>query len=167
MQNIIIICGLPGTGKTTLCKQIVDEYGYNYVSDWQILDGQGRESCGENRKQISKKFSTQIDNYILVHSNQKLIIDLDYSALPQEFSTFKSKNMVQMVYLGFNNISSVALYKVMSKKDNSTDLKAKIDYYLSISNFVKAECKKYGLTFYGINKNHNSTLELIKETLTK
>jgi predicted site-specific integrase-resolvase len=73
--------------------------------------------------------------------------------------------MVQMVYLGFDNISSVALYKVMSKKDNSADLKAKINYYLSISSFVKTECKKHGLTFYGINENRNSTLKLIKETL--
>ena len=33
----IIICGLPGTGKTNLAKTIVEEYKFNIVSDWDII----------------------------------------------------------------------------------------------------------------------------------
>ena len=34
----IIICGLKGTGKTSLCKEIEKEYGFNYINDYTICD---------------------------------------------------------------------------------------------------------------------------------
>ena len=37
MKNIII-CGLKGTGKTTLSKLIAQKYGYKYISDYEIKE---------------------------------------------------------------------------------------------------------------------------------
>ena len=34
---MVIINGLPGTGKTTLAKMLVNEYSYKYVNDWEIF----------------------------------------------------------------------------------------------------------------------------------
>ena len=33
----VLITAGPGTGKTTLAKKLVNEYGYKYVNDWEIF----------------------------------------------------------------------------------------------------------------------------------
>ncbi|MBR4002892.1 MAG: AAA family ATPase, partial [Clostridia bacterium] len=37
----ILICGLPGTGKTKLANKIAKEHNFFYISDWDIFNANG------------------------------------------------------------------------------------------------------------------------------
>ena len=42
----LIICGLPGTGKTSLVHKIFDEYKYRIISDWDIFEKYKKHTRG-------------------------------------------------------------------------------------------------------------------------
>ena len=161
MKNIIIICGLPGTGKTTLSKMIAENKGYRYISDWEILDNSSRESHAEDRIKISKTLSPEIDNFILANSDQKLVLDLDYTALPEDFSNFKTNALCKIIYLGFGDITFEELYHAMQSKSNSNKSEEQVKYYLEISELCKTQCNEFGYDFFAIGKNRQETIQKI------
>ena len=71
---MIIINGLPGTGKTTLAKMFVNEYSYKYVNDWEILQENNIKIKDlEDKNTISERYSKLIANYVIKNIGQKTI----------------------------------------------------------------------------------------------
>ena len=147
MKKALIICGLPGTGKTTLSKMLAEKLNVEYLNDWGILKSKYNDR--ENRIELSKNCASVIDEYIL-NSHGGFVLDLDYSILPQEFVRLKSKDLCQIVYLGFDGLNEKQLSSVMKDKN--------VAYYLEISKYCKTECEKYKLEFYGINQNRQQVI---------
>ena len=69
----ILICGLKGTGKTTLAKRIAKDFDFNYISDFEICAG---DSIVESA----------ILDFIESHSG--FVLDLCYSVTPESCSKF-------------------------------------------------------------------------------
>ena len=161
---MIIICGLPGTGKTTICKKIEQELNYKYISDWDIFY-QNNIKIDElkNKFEISKKYSNIIFDYMKNHQNENLIIDLEYSISPNDFVINKFSKYAKIIYLGFLTVNEnllFNLFKASSENENieEFELKTKTKFYKKMSEDYFKECEKFNLDFIDINKEKNKLL---------
>lgn len=153
----LIICGLPGTGKTTLCKRIASEFGYTYMSDWQIWVNSGVSNITENRKLVSKNYSYLIRNY-LTSISRDVVVDCDYSISPDDYVRLLGGGDTKIIYLGFCSVKAEVLYELFRKSSSNTpksdsDLKKEIKYYIAISKDYEKSCEKHNLDFIDICKD--------------
>lgn len=162
---MIIICGLPGTGKTTLCKKIEQELNYKYISDWDIFH-QNNIKFNElqNKLEISKNYSNIIFDYMKNHKNENLIIDLEYSISPNDFILYEFSKYVKIIYLGFLSASEnilFNLFKASSENKNieEFELKTKIKFYKKMSEAYFKQCENLKIHFIDINKDKNKLIE--------
>lgn len=137
----IIICGLQGTGKTTLSKQIVKELGYKYINDYNIC------SSNFNKRQIMD-FAKNNDNYV---------IDLCYSLNPVDYANLKD---IIVYYLGFVSIDENLLFQLMKSKGEDITLE-QIKNNKAKCKEMQRQCKKYNIPFYDINKDRKIILDNI------
>lgn len=141
----IIICGLKGTGKTTLCKEIEREHGFTYINDYTI--------CDDFINPLSiKSFIENRDNYV---------IDLHYSLKPKKLAKFKNC----LVYvLGFINVPEDVLFNLFNKGGEDVTLK-QIKRKFKLSLKFKKQCEKYGVTFIDINHDRNEIINGILDEI--
>jgi adenylate kinase family enzyme len=135
----IIICGLKGSGKTTLSKKIATRFNYKYINDYQI---------GLKESEIIK----------FIKNNNNYVLDLCYSLTPKECS--KLENII-VYYLGFISLDNNTLYNLMKEKRLNVTLN-KIEKMKNDSLLFKQECDKYGISFIDISDKRN---EIIKEII--
>lgn len=138
----IVICGLQGTGKTTLSKMIVQNLGYNYINDYRIF-GTKKESC-----------KSDIINFI--NNNDNYVVDLCYSLSPCDCSKL---NCI-VYFLGFSSIDAETLHKLMKAKGENIT-KDQIENNITRSQQFQKECEKFNIPFYDINKNRSIILDCI------
>lgn len=138
----IVICGLQGTGKTTLSKKIVEELNFNYINDYSIL---------KNTKNSCK---SDIINFI--KSNDNYVIDLCYSLSPCDCSKL---NCI-VYFLGFSSIDTELLYNLMTAKGENVT-KSQIEKNITLSQQYQKECEKFNIPFYDINKDRSIILDCI------
>ena len=100
----IIICGLKGTGKTSLCKEIEKEYGFNYINDYTICDD----------------FLNKYSLLSFIENRDNYCIDLHYSLSPKKLS--KLKNCIVYV-LGFASVNQNTLFELFSENGETVTLK--------------------------------------------
>lgn len=132
----ILICGLQGTGKTTLSKMIAEKFNFYYINDYSIFN-------------MNKKYSkSEIVNFIV--SNDNYVIDLCYSLTPNECSKL---NCITY-FLGFSSIKTEILYKLMSEKGVNITLN-QIENNKAQSQKFQKKCEKLNIPFYDINKDRN------------
>ena len=162
MKNIII-CGLIGTGKTTLAKKVSQNLNYNYIDLNKKVNTDTFES---DKEFLSKKLRQQIDNYIYKLKNS--VIDCEYLILPNDYSNYLSKDICDIIYLGFYDVDINILYdkfvqdyKSKGKKYDETDLLNQLKYFKKISEKIYNDCKKYGYKFFDISKDKSIVLEEI------
>lgn len=162
---MIIICGLPGTGKTTLCKKIEKELNYKYVSDWYIFN-QNNVKINEfqNKFEISRNYSNILSDYIKIHKNEKLIIDLEYSLSPNDFAIYEFSKYTKIIYLGFLSVNENILFNLFKESSENKNLKEselrkKIEFYKKMSEDYFKECEKLKIDFIDINKDKNKLIE--------
>lgn len=153
----LIICGLPGTGKTTLCKRIASEFDYTYMSDWQIWVNSGVSNITANRKLVSKNYAYLIRNY-LTGSKGDIVVDCDYSISPDDYVRLLGGGDTKIIYLGFCSVEADKLYELFRKSSSNvskTDsiLKKEIKYYISISKDYEKSCREHNLGFVDICKD--------------
>lgn len=162
MKNIII-CGLIGTGKTTLAKIISKELGYKYVDL-------------NNKIYASQNLRDEIDN--LLKTLDKCAIDCEYLILPEQYILYKNREECTIVYLGFNNVDINVLYdkfvqdyKNKNIKYDEKKLMGTLKYFKDISKKVCDDCNKYGFKFFDICKDKNLVIqeayEYILDCITK
>ena len=140
----IIICGLKGTGKTTLCKEVERELGFTYINDYTICDD------------LLNKYSL----LSFIENRDNYVIDMHYSLTPKKLK--KLNNCITYV-LGFASVSEDKLLEAFnSKNENVTPKQIKRKIKLSLK--FKKQCEKHGVTFVDINRDRN---EIINQLLTE
>lgn len=166
MKNLII-CGLNGTGKTTIAKHYSEELGYEYIDLYDVINSNFNDDDKINASNILKD---EIDNYLSKKSKDKCIIDCNYLILPDDFINYQSNQVYEIIYLGFNDIDVDVLFEKFSKdyeKKNinydSNELKYRLVYFNEISKKVYEACKKYNYKYFDINKDKKLVLEEISE----
>lgn len=170
---IVIICGLPGTGKTTLSKKIAEEFKFQYVNDWELFNSNNIYiNEFENKIDVSKKYSNFILDFIKDNKKENIILDLEYSLSPADFVNSNIKDFVKIIYLGFVSVRKEMLFDLFrnsSSNENILDkeLKKQIDFYKEMSLLFCDECKKYNLDFIDINRDRNEIFNIIIEKLKK
>ncbi len=141
----IIICGLKGTGKTTLSKILAKKYNLCYINDYEI---------GVENEEKIVNFINNHDNYVY---------DLCYSLSPR--SCLNVKNAV-IYFLGFVSIDEKILYNLMKNKGKMINFE-QIKQLRSKSLLFCQECKKYNLPFYDVNKDRQKIINEILEEIDK
>lgn len=161
----ILICGLPGTGKTTLTKMISEQFNMRRVSDWDIFKQHEIKICEtENKNYISKRYSELLMKEI--NKSNNVVVDLEYSISPNDFINFNSKDCI-IIYLGFVKVGELDLYNVFrnsssNSKYTNEDLKEKVSFYKQMSCDYKKQCIKNNLKFFDVNKDRK---EIFKASL--
>ncbi len=141
----IIICGLKGTGKTTLCKEIERNYGFTYINDYTICDD------------LLNKFSL----ISFIENRNNYVIDLNYSLTPKKLS--KLKNCIVYV-LGFATVKEDVLFNLFNQKSEEVTLK-QIKHKIKLSLKFKKQCEKHNVTFVDINKDRNEIINSILDEI--
>ncbi len=134
MKNIII-CGLKGTGKTTLSKLIAQKYGYKYISDYEI-------------KEDIKSFAANKEGYVM---------DLCYSLFPKDCVEL-SNSLVY--FLGFASIDEKLLYFLMNQKNEGVGTK-QIEEMKRASLLFFEECKCFNLPFFDVTMDREKVFNEI------
>ena len=164
---MIIINGLPGTGKTTLSKILVSEFAYKYVNDWNILKQNNiKVNKLEDKILISNKYSKLIADNILSCKEDKVVFDLEYSISPDDLVKLGLNEIAQCFYLGFTTLPNETIFNLFRKSssnDNKSDdeLKQEIEFYKNSSIEYQKQCNKHNLEFIDICKDRKLIFEEI------
>ena len=160
MKNIIV-CGLIGTGKTTICQKISKKLNMKYIDLYSIVDS---KEISQDKFQMSKMLKVKIDNYLETLDN--CVIDCDYLILPKDFNEYRVNKNFNIIYLGFNDVNINLLlnkfimdYESKNIKYDKEKLFEKLKYYKSVSNKVYKDCKKYNYKFFDINRNKQEVID--------
>lgn len=166
----ILICGLPGTGKTTLSHIIAEKYGFAIKNDFSIfkeLDINIENQ--EDKKCVSKNYSKLLFEY-MQKMQGNVVFDFEYSILPSELKHLDLDDF-EIMYLGFYSLSEEIIFNLFRKssaneKISDEELKHKVALYKTLSKICKEECEKYGFKFFDVNKDRqiiiNDILKLLK-----
>jgi len=153
----VIICGLPGTGKTSLAQLILNEYQYRIISDWSIFEQNNIiVNKNENKNIVSGKYSRLLlDN--ISNQNDNVVVDLEYSISPSDFIEYNQYSDIKIVYLGFLSVDEETLFHLFRNSDSNNkytddELKLQIKSYKEISVEYKQQCDKCNIKFFDINK---------------
>lgn len=163
----ILICGLPGTGKTSFAKRVFEEYKFRIISDWDIFDKFNiKINQYENKNIVSENYSKLLLNYIN-DQNDNIVADLEYSISPNDFIKYNNFQNVQIIYLGFVSIGEKILFNLFRNSDSNNkytdnELVKQIKFYKDMSILYKEQCDNVGLKFFDINKDRK---EIQKEIL--
>lgn len=142
----IIICGLKGTGKTTLCKEIERELNYTYINDYTICDD------------LLNKYSL----LSFIENRDNYCIDLHYSLSPKKLS--KLHNCIVYV-LGFASAKEDVLYNLFNKNSEEETSLKQIKRKIKLSLKFKKQCEKFGVTFVDINRDRNEIINQILDEI--
>ena len=154
----LIICGLPGTGKTSLVHKVFDEYKYRIISDWDIFEKYNIViNKNEDKNIVSKKYSKLILDYIN-NQNDNIIVDLEYSISPSDFVKYNKYSNIQIVYLGFTSVDEKTLFNLFRSSESNNkytddELQLQIKFYKEMSVEYKQQCDKLEIKFFDINKD--------------
>lgn len=163
----ILICGLPGTGKTTLSNIIAENYDYFVKNDFSIFkELKFNIKNQEDKKSISENYSKLLFEY-MQNAQDNMVFDFEYSILPSELKQFKLSDF-KVVYLGFYSLSEKIIFNLFRKssaneKVSDEELRHKITLYKNLSNICRQDCEKYGFPFFDINKDRK---QIFNEILT-
>ncbi len=165
---IVIICGLPGTGKTTICKELECRCGFKYINDWGIFKENGVIfDKFQNKNEISRLYSKYIVDFIKKNKKLNLVIDLEYSISPNDFLKSELQNYCKIIYLGFVKFSVGMLYNLYKdkyKSMNSEELFDMLKFYKKSSIDYQKQCKAYNIGFKDVNIDRNL---LVEEVISK
>lgn len=142
---MILICGLPGTGKTTLSKLIEKELGFKYVSDWQLDDN-------------------KLLDFVLSGKDEKIVLDIDMRHLDEESIMFFRRLNLEIYFLGYDEKDRQSLLEVFNSQK-------KVDELLQLSKKFKNICKENAFAFHIIEGDRAKIIEKlfkeIKENIMK
>ncbi len=166
---IYIICGLPGTGKTSLCRILAEKLNCAKLSDWEIFKRHGIKIADNTPKsEVCKQYRELLINNIMKCKSKDLVVDLEYSILPNDYKNSALHDKSKIVYLGFTSTPLSILFKLFRQSDannkySDSTLMQNISFYKKQSQACFLECKKENLDFFDINTDRKIIFESIIE----
>lgn len=174
----IIIAGVPRSGKTTLCSQLVQNLQYQHLTMDIIMiafekafpQTEIRHTDGWDFIKTSKSFVnfmkiiTQTGNYNKL--NYKLVFDM-YHITPKDYYENIDKDSCDIYFFGYPNISVEEKILEIRNFDTEHDWTSKVNDkvllehvkdYIEISKWLQKECEKYKLPFIDISKNRDKVI---------
>lgn len=127
----VVICGLKGTGKTTLAKKVAKLLNYNYKNDFDICEGEQIEE-------------PKILNFI--KGNDGFVVDLSFSVEPEDCAKMKN---VCAVFLGFLSADEWELQAKFNAHGESVSGDM-IRKFKEQSEKMWLSCQKFGIPFFDI-----------------
>ena len=187
MKKHIIIAGVPRAGKTTLTSILAKSLKYQHLAMDAIIMSFDvcfpeinikHTDCWdfiETSKNFIKfmKRMTETDNYNKF--DYRLAFDL-YHITPKDFSDNIDKNLCDIYFLGYPNISIEEKFKQIRKFDSEFDWTSHkedslvlehISKYIEISKWLSDECKKYNLQFIDVSFNREEVINNLANKILK
>lgn len=156
----ILICGLPGTGKTSISQKISDRFDCRLISDWDIFAKYNIEiDKFEDKNILSGNYSKLILDYVN-NLQENIVVDLEYSISPRDFLQYNKHEDVSIIYLGFDSVGANQLFELFRKSEanvkySDEELKSQIEFFKKMSIEFKKQCDNYGFKFFDINTDRN------------
>lgn len=183
MENkFIVVEGIDGAGKTTICDFISEMYGYHKMKSPEGVFEQMSSSVNTNYVSVSERFAfysgSNINSSIKISSlllqNKKVVIDRYYystivyhevsspgisSLVPSVFSSLVKPDLI--LYL--KSDLDIIINRLSSRKKTRND-----KIYLTSENYLKID-KEYRKVFDSdyIEVDNNADLLTTKETIAK
>ena len=146
---MIIICGVPGSGKTTISKSICAKQNFLYVNDFELL-----KKSGKNK--LSKE---SLFEFISSPENENVVLDLDYSNAETDYLLPRG---VPCIYLGFKPEDKPALIqKYVSNGRDEVEANELASKHIDLCKFYTENCEKLKLKFFTIEKRRDKTIEAV------
>ena len=187
MKKYIIIAGAPRSGKSTIAELLARKYNYQHISMDSILAAienvfpetkiNTNNETLENTKFISSKVASFIYNMMKSgeydERNYGVIIDV-CQLLPSDFASNISTDNCDIYYFGTSNISSKERLEILNKYDTEADYTyyesdednlKKCEYIVSLSDYIKSECPKYGIRYYDITYDRDKVVNNFLESI--
>lgn len=180
---LITVSGMLGSGKSTICKVLKDEYGFEFFSTGKIMRDQAAK-LGLTIEEFNKKLSADLNfagldidkvidqgtvEFARANAGKKIVFDsrMAWFFVPESFKVFVTVD------------PAVAAQRVVSGRIlEEENYKSKEECYAALESRKKLEDERY-LSLYGANtrdmKNYDLVLdstsktpqELVKEILLK
>ena len=170
-MKIILISGERGTGKTTILKRVAKELGYDYYTDFDILDRvEINHDCvdGDNGNIILLNLYRKFFNE---HKNKNIVVDAELTILPEQLRLLQKEFDIDAIFLGFDGISKEDSIKQLNTKNsnmNLDELKNRAWGLLNLGENLKQMCEKENVRFQAININREFVIEnLSNEIINK
>lgn len=164
----IVIFGLPGTGKTTLCKNLCKKYNYNYITDYDILSQLGYKF--ENSVEIIDiDFSNLISSFFIDNEPKNCIFDFNYIISPAKISKIANYNEMVILYLGFYDINKEDLFDKFAEINpelKNNELTEIVNLFVEVSNKYKMLCDENKIDFISINYDKNEILKKLQNEIS-
>jgi broad-specificity NMP kinase len=172
---IIIIAGIPRSGKSTVAKTISEAHNYSYipfdsfVSTFNKLYPNLGITHYDNYKVVSKRVAPFLKELIkhINYEDISVVIDI-YQLTPDDVRKYELDKISKIIYFGYTEISLEDKYNFIRKYSRSSDwteslseeeLKAIIQEYIDESIEVKKKCEEYNIPFIDTGKDFKKTIK--------
>lgn len=183
-NNIIVICGCPRTGKTTLTKRLLDmDSSYRVISldsiyyslkdSFQSLEIDNYKSIRELSGRLYPFVRNLIKEYSYDFPHFNYIIE-GMEILPRDYIVNDDLiSKVKIVCLGYFNINEDTLFNLIREHDkelecdtytmhmSDEELKKRVSFYTRFSKELLSECEKYSIPYWDMEHNREGTIDEI------
>ncbi len=167
-MNILIV-GLPGTGKTTLCRNLANETGFEYINDFYLFDMFGISFLSE--EEIFNYNCFELLFSFLSHSDKKnYIFDFNYGISIESIFNLYNKGDFIIYYLGFADVDTHVLLSKFIEKNGTHNLayeSKRIAKFIYLSNIYKEKCKNLNIPFISINHEKSAIIQKLQNSIIK
>lgn len=178
--NLATVVGVPGVGKTSLCRQAAKSLGYNYVNYGELmLQIAGERNLAHNLPEL---FKLDIDvqheiwkaSALRIKDKDNVLMDLhgiDYFSVGYLISLpleILKPDIIVLIESSYDNILKRRQKDILEKKRNIQDLKG-LNEHKNILRISMAVCSVIlGCNFLILeNNNYYSSLNRLKEILDR
>ena len=167
-MKFILISGERGTGKTTISKNVAKGLGYNYYTDYDIINRVGIKH-GEKKVNNARDISIGLyRKFFSEHKNENIVVDAETSILPSQVKVLQKEFDIDAVFLGFYGISETSLFEQLKSKHKDMqddEIKNWACGLLELGVKVKFLCEEENIKFQPINYNRVSVIEELSQEL--
>jgi len=172
---IVIIAGIPRSGKSTVAKNISEVHNYSYipfdslVSTFNKLYPDLGITHYDDYKVVSKKVAPFIKELIKHINYEEISVVIDiYQLNPDDVREYKLDRISKIIYFGYTEISLEDKYNFIRKYSRSSDwteslseeeLKEIIQEYINDSIEIKKKCEEYDIPFIDTGNDFKKTIK--------
>ena len=165
---IVFVCGLPGTGKTTLCKNLATQYNLTYINDYEILSKFNLKF--ENSLEIiDKDYSYQVNEFFSEFDIENCIFDFNYCILPEKINKLLKLRESVIVYLGYYEVEIDDLVNRFKERYQDFDvnyIKQLCELFIEVSKKYKVLCDESEIDFVSINNDKQAVMKKLQTEIS-